>query len=218
MKVPADDFTILAAACIIVLAIVVGVYVSRLQKKVLSLEKMDAHIQEVIDKQKTITNIPQKKPTIGSLISYQYSTSLSDMHANHQVSPNTGHPDSTAVAYGVIFSKLKVPKVLDDVAVDYYYVVWLRVDVLNSNSKSPSVISTWRRSNTDEAWNEKYLGVLSNNNSKVLSPTINVELPVIIPAHHMVLLPDLTSFKIPRKEGFGEYMMFRDLIRMIKFW
>jgi hypothetical protein len=190
---------------------------------------MDEYIQKYVEEASFKSNkspsiISQKKPTVGSLISYQYSTSLSDMHANHQVAPNTGHPDSTAVAYGLVYSQYKVPKILDDVPINYYYVVWLRVDILNSNSKSPSIISTWRRSNTDEAWNAKYLGVLGDG-GKVLPPTINVELPVVIPIHHMVLLPDLLSFKlsnlipvVSKKEGFRNYMFFRDFFRWVKSW
>ena len=225
MKLPSNEIAYLAIT-IIVLAIVVGVYVSRLQNKVLSLEKMDEHIQKYVEQsyKKPPSIISQKTPTVGSLISYQYSTSLSDMHANHQVSPNTGHPDSTAVAYGLVYSQYKVPKILDDVPINYYYVIWLRVDILNSNSKSPSIISTWRRSNTDEAWNAKYLGVLGDG-GKVLPPTINVELPVVIPIHHMVLLPDLLSFKlsnlipvVSKKEGFNQYMRFRDFFRWVKSW
>lgn len=126
---------------------------------------------------------------VGSIVSYQYPTSLSDFGAHFALrSTTSGNPDSMAVAYG------KVNRVLTKTfltkRLTYVEVLWETIDVLNPRAAPAGVTwAPWNRSPTDNAWNAKYLGV-KNTAGHVVAPTDNPELPVVVPVQHVSLIAD----------------------------
>jgi hypothetical protein len=121
---------------------------------------------------------------VGSFVSYRFDTSLGDFGAYYaNRSAASGTPDTTAIAYGTV-KKLTERSFLTK-KVTYAEVLWDVVDVLNGHdlTKTSNVFTR----STDEAWNAKYLGVLSSSGT-VVPPTVSVELPVVLPLQHLSLL------------------------------